>query len=155
MNGTVLGTPNYSKLDNQVIFTVPDGGTNSIAIIDMQDNKLVPSSENAFSLITDAKWGIWFSQGSRPLLQVDEINSGMNFSLYPNPADDYVNLVFNGEPVKNVSVKVFDVRGICVVQLEKIPGENFLLDISNLPEGLYLVNLASGKNQIYKKLMIR
>lgn len=155
MNDGILGTPNYSKLDDQVIFTVPDGNSTTIAIIDMQENKLIPSSENAYALITEAKWGMWFSQGSRPLLGLDENKEDLPVYIYPNPASDKVTLSFGNVPAAGLNIKIFDVSGRCVGNYENIKKEHLSLDISKLPEGLYLFNISSGRSQVSKKLMVR
>jgi Zn-dependent metalloprotease len=155
INEGVLGTPNYSKLDNQVIFTVPDGVDNTIAIIDMQSNKIIPSSQNAYALITEAKWGVWFTQGSRPLLDVPEINEDYEVSLYPNPTNGHVKLSFNPLPDDDLSIAIFDPRGACVKNLPQVKAEMCSFDLGDLPAGFYLIKISSKNAVINKKLVIR
>lgn len=68
-NNTKLGFPNYSKLDDKILFdaTGADNGAESIAVIDMGADKITASG-NATILIPDGKWGIWYtvSDGQTP-----------------------------------------------------------------------------------------
>ena len=68
-NNTQLGFPNYSKTDDKLIFdaTGADSGNESIAVIDMEADKITASG-GATILIPDGKWGIWYtvSDGQTP-----------------------------------------------------------------------------------------
>ncbi len=151
-----LGTPNYSKLDNQLIFSAPDGGDNSIAIIGMQADKISPSSTNANVLIPQAKWGLWFSQGSRPLLNIEEVPNDFSFSLYPNPSSGKVSLSIDPLMLKeDITLQVFDTRGVCLMTIYPINTEKYSLDLEKLPAGLYLINLSSESGSVKRKLLIR
>jgi hypothetical protein len=64
---TVLGFPDYSKLDNKILFNAEDVNNNPIvAQIGVTISK-IKGSGSASVLVPDAKWGIWYSQGTRSL----------------------------------------------------------------------------------------
>ena len=89
------------------------------------------------------------------------INPGINFSksfeIYPNPAHDRVNLVFNGEFEKASSLQIYDQFGRKVYEVEIAPYEEYKsLEISHLTMGLYYIRLSSKGNlqAEVKKLII-
>lgn len=68
-DNVVVGCPNYSRLDNKIIFNaIGSGDVPLIAIIDVDADRMTPTSD-ASVLLSNAKWGIWFSQGERELLK--------------------------------------------------------------------------------------
>src|SRR5690606_6335502 len=82
------------------------------------------------------------------------INSG--FSVYPNPANDIVNLQFNQDG--KFAVKVYDVTGKEV--LAKAP--EFLtsnaalsLNVSSLSQGIYIISIEGESQSFSQKLIIK
>lgn len=83
------------------------------------------------------------------------VNS-LQFTIYPNPADD--ELVINQLSLeKNIStLEVFDVHGKKVWNTIIPPStSNFKLQTSNFPNGIYLVRLFSGTDAFSEKVIIR
>lgn len=60
------------------------------------------------------------------------------FSIYPNPASDYVYLSGNDKPV---DVSIFTISGICVT---KMTGVENAIDIKELPCGIYFMEIKTG-----------
>ena len=79
-NNTKLGFPNYSRLDDKIVFdgTGANSGDESIAVIDMGPDKITASG-NATILIPDGKWGIWYtvSDGTPPTGDNDQDGDGV------------------------------------------------------------------------------
>jgi hypothetical protein len=73
-----------------------------------------------------------------------------NFSIFPNPAKDYVT-VFSGS--ENSIVKIYNMLGNLksVVKLDR----NNVIDISGLSEGMYIMRFSDGTKTIDKKLVVR
>lgn len=145
-NGTTLGTPNYSKLDNQLIFTTRSGLYEDISVIGMQADKIHPDG-NATTLITEAKWGIWFAQGNRPL-GLDEplpvIQQSMG--VYPNPFEGKVTLMTDPMGNEPVEVSVFDLQGKLLFSRKMNGADNRIeLDLSFLKAGFYMVRITGTK----------
>lgn len=61
-----IGYPGYSRLDDKMLFNSKKGSQSTVKIINMQQNKISPSG-NAQELFTDAKWAVWYAQGTRAL----------------------------------------------------------------------------------------
>lgn len=79
-------------------------------------------------------------------------------SLYPNPSNDNCTLKFNLQLPKTLSVSVINVLGQKVMTLGNIlynEGENLVnLKTSNLPQGIYTIQLSDGLRAINKQLVI-
>jgi len=75
--------------------------------------------------------------------------SQLEFSLYPNPSTDLIQ-VTSLEPVTKVSV--YDLGGRLVLQ-EKPNKANFELHTNNLSKGIYIIKLNSNEKVATKKLL--
>lgn len=80
-----------------------------------------------------------------------------NLTLYPNPASTRLAMNFNSNKSAETTIVVYDMAGRMVMkQLKNIhPGHNiFNLNVSNLKNGIYSVELNIGGNVQTKKLVI-
>ena len=79
------------------------------------------------------------------------------FTVYPNPVKEQLNIVFNQSQVKNINVKLLDVTGREIQNLEvsSLIGENHIqMDVSALPQGIYFAYLISdNKKQVMKVIV--
>lgn len=70
--------------------------------------------------------------------------------IYPNPAEDYLN-VSNNEFVEKI--EIFNVIGIKLYEYKNIPS---LIEISSLPKGMYFLNIKLKNNQAkVEKLIVK
>ncbi|MDD3152842.1 MAG: T9SS type A sorting domain-containing protein, partial [Bacteroidales bacterium] len=79
-----------------------------------------------------------------------------NLEIYPNPAQDMLNISFNANGNKNVNCQVVNVAGSVVYRNSFSGNENqsVQIDVSNLPVGVYFVNFKYDKGTITKKVVI-
>ena len=95
---------------------------------------------NFFSISADNEYYLDDFEFWDPIIGVEE-NTLSNFSLYPNPANDELNILFNDEIEE---IKVYDLHGRVIIEgvSEKI------VDVSKLTAGLYFIELSafSGKS---------
>jgi len=80
-------------------------------------------------------------------------NRLLQFSMFPNPSDNYVTLQLPSD-VDKVQVSVFDYLGKALLQ-KSISSNNNTLDISNLSAGIYFVRIQSDSKVGTKKLVVR
>ncbi len=75
--------------------------------------------------------------------------------VYPNPANEFINVEFSGLNDENLSIEITDVFGK-VVQKEISKNENqmFNLNVSSLAAGYYVLKISSGNSVIQKKIII-
>ncbi|MFO7722085.1 MAG: T9SS type A sorting domain-containing protein [Bacteroidales bacterium] len=74
--------------------------------------------------------------------------------LYPNPADQFVNLTLEN-PASDARLQIYDATGKIIREIEWKDAITMMVDVSSLPEGLYLLQLTWGNDAVTKKLLIR
>lgn len=153
-NGTTLGYPNYSKLDDQIIFSALYQGSPVIATIAMQPDKIHPASATANVLIPDAKWGVWFTQGNRPLA-VDEIKPQTGIRIYPNPASEMINIVFDQKQTGPITIEIFDIRGVRIYTNDFTSSDAITIDGADWNPGLYLLKAVGADFSLIRKIVMQ
>ena len=83
-----------------------------------------------------------YSYTPEPVYMDTEGKEGLACTLYPNPAAGFVTIT--GKDLKQA--QVINALGQCVATV-KGEGEQLTLDISNLPAGVYFVNITDGEGR--------
>lgn len=73
-------------------------------------------------------------------------------SIYPNPAINNITINFTSTS-KNISIKIFDATGRLIKNMENVKSGENTINISELENGLYLLNLQDGNNSITKRFI--
>lgn len=91
------------------------------------------------------------------LLEYPSITAGLNeFMIYPNPADDRVNIVFRRQPQGLQSIYITDMLGRVVATREfDYQSSFFTFDVGSLYSGIYFVVLNFGDIKEVRKIMLR
>ncbi len=84
-------------------------------------------------------------------LKVDSFD-GSNFSISPNPANDFVN-ISNSENIKVSSVKITDLNGRVVKQNSFDSVSDISMNVSDLSSGIYMMNINSNEGSVTKKII--
>ncbi|MDP4265903.1 MAG: T9SS type A sorting domain-containing protein [Bacteroidota bacterium] len=83
-------------------------------------------------------------------------NSNIDLNIYPNPGTGIYNMVISSPTEKMFDVKVMNILGIVVFE-KKYNAENKIIisqiDISNLPEGVYMFEAYDGNNRIIRNII--
>ncbi len=90
-------------------------------------------------------------------VDVDEVLLSQGFELFPNPATEQLQLRFDfGEVVPNLNLRVVNPLGQTVTEryLGNVMADQLSLDVSNFPAGIYLIELASGKERITRTVVV-
>lgn len=80
-----------------------------------------------------------------------------NILVYPNPASDKVAVLLNATVSTNAQVNIMDIKGAIVKSIANklVAGINVMeLSISDLPKGMYFVQVTSSEGTSTKKLVI-
>ncbi len=88
----------------------------------------------------------------------DRSANGRDISIYPNPADDILNIRFAEPAREKLTITVFDITGKQVFQKEigTIPaGYTETIDLSELQSGIYFIRIQDNERVNIGKLMIR
>ena len=79
--------------------------------------------------------------------------TNLNLNLFPSPATSFTNLSIPDGYFSEISV--YDITGKEVLKINKTfySGENYRLDISNIPNGYYVVTLSGDSNKLSSRLI--
>jgi len=85
---------------------------------------------------------------------VQDENTGLvDFNIYPNPASSTVSLEMLKDNLP-YNLKVFNVNGRVVLEKKSISDSVFTFNVSQLPKGIYLVDVVSNNTRHVKKLLV-
>ncbi|MBM3405591.1 MAG: T9SS type A sorting domain-containing protein, partial [Bacteroidetes bacterium] len=87
-----------------------------------------------------------------------EKHRGTELKVFPNPADDEINVLVNSRKPENANLRITDLQGRTVLSMEvSLSGKKdwIVLPVSNLLSGLYLVSLHSSEGVIYQKVVVK
>lgn len=76
----------------------------------------------------------------------------MEVSLYPNPANEQVNIKLT-ESLQGVKVLVFNAAG-AIVHNQEYSGKSILINTAKMPDGFYFVKAFDGEKQIAAQKVI-
>ncbi|MEI6766553.1 MAG: T9SS type A sorting domain-containing protein [Bacteroidota bacterium] len=88
---------------------------------------------------------------------LDEPNTPLVISMYPNPAGNNLTLEYNTEFNDNSTVNVYDMSGRLVLSnsFTSTKGLNtWNIDLSQLMNGLYMIELINSSDRIINKIMV-
>ncbi|HTA26403.1 MAG TPA: T9SS type A sorting domain-containing protein [Bacteroidia bacterium] len=83
--------------------------------------------------------------------------TAINFSAYPNPAQNNVNFNYNiAAGVSSANLKIYNLLGECVQTLPLNTAKNkTTIDLQSIPSGIYVCEIeANGYQSSYKKLVV-
>lgn len=84
---------------------------------------------------------------------IAQVNGGVSFNIYPNPAKDEITLMMYSSQVSTISIK--NVLGQTFMQDKLQPNTQFTtIDVSNFISGVYYVEVISGGQRLVKQLVI-
>lgn len=90
-------------------------------------------------------WQVWkMGETNIPVSQEEKEHSVL---VYPNPATNYVGVLSS----KNLQYQLINLQG--QVQLKGIITNNDKIDVSTLPQGVYLLMLSDGTQRVVKKII--
>ncbi len=78
----------------------------------------------------------------------------ISFDLMPNPAKDHVTLRKYGAYSDPYNLKILDLSGRAVITANDIDSDNYVIDLTNLSPGLYLVHVTIEDMVVIKKLVV-
>jgi hypothetical protein len=85
-------------------------------------------------------------------------NEGLEFSIYPNPATEFVTINYFIPEEKFVSIRIYDAQGQLIenlVNAVQYGNKQIELTTSNLPHGVYFCELYVGQEILTQKLIVK
>jgi len=98
---------------------------------------------------------VYSNEASVSLTQVAE-NGAMNFSIYPMPANDRINIQFEDNSTGTTNLKISDISGRVVYSKDfgDARPQAHSIDSSTLAEGMYLLHVFSSGKRSTKKIVV-
>jgi hypothetical protein len=91
---------------------------------------------------------------SNPNTGVKQNKNEINFTFYPNPATDVVNITLTDNNLIN-RVVLFDLRGSIVREVANIKAGNTTLSLGGIASGVYILGVQSDKGTATRQLIIK
>lgn len=105
--------------------------------------------------VTDANGCSGEASVSITVSSVDNVDELVSLSLTPNPTSGLLNVNMTLSSNEEVWVTIFDMTGRTVSQLKEVTnGTQMNFDLSQEPEGLYLVKIAVGDSFLSRRVMV-
>jgi hypothetical protein len=101
--------------------------------------------------------GLQNRRGPATLPNEDKISSiaPNRFLIYPNPSVDKVNIEFNFLTSTRINIQLLNSIGLVVKEISSLSSEtgtrHFTLDMANLPNGAYFIEMIDDKGNVYVK----
>jgi hypothetical protein len=156
---------NYSSMTgmytNDVVFSVHDGTSWSNFYDDGEmDSISIPNVLTNQDLLINVVPFFYNDLGSYDLeVYVSRVgvvsvaeNAAFNLSLYPNPVSDLLTIDFNESTINEITLTT--VQGQLIDKVANIQGNSYQLDLSNVAEGIYYVNLFDGVNIVTERVNV-
>jgi len=148
--GNTFGFPSYSLDDQNIIFNFINNENNIIAITEVGFDK-ISSTGDAFVLVQDADWGIYLGTGERALTtSITEIEFDELITVYPNPVIDQLSISMDASSGEG-SFNLYDLQGRLMHKVDAT--RNTTIEMSELNEGLYILEYANENERLRKKIV--
>ncbi len=150
-----ISYPAYSTDDSQMLFDSPFLQYIDLGILNLNADKIstVPNSEQL--LIQDARWGVWFSNGSRDLVSSTEENSVLNndIRIFPNPVDDILTIEFNEGYDHKGTVDIFNTSGQRIATHRIGQVRSVRLPVESLQQGVNFIRISDDNGFTVKRVV--
>ena len=153
VDNSVLSWPSYSTDDTQIVFDAEDNIGHFLAIVPLADDKINMQGDAIFYL-DNKRWGVWFANGQRDLVNASETYNESNVRIFPNPVSETLTLECISEIAGDAFLDIFDLLG------KKIKSTTFKMttgihlhemNMSDIPGGQYIVHLMiEGNRKAFK-----
>ena len=125
-----------------------DGGSHTLTIEGYQTSTVsVNFLMDSFSLTVDGDVATDISE---------QLNREENVTVYPNPANEVINLQFGGSLQGNAMVSVFNVAGQLVMQenISDVHNALYTLNTDLLEAGLYTISVENGAKRFQERVLV-
>ncbi len=85
---------------------------------------------------------------------IDELLSKANIAVYPNPTEGILNVKLNGYKSEVISIRIFNSKGQ-VVLTDEILKSSSEFNLTDLPKGVYIVELQNGTKTSDSKIVLK
>ena len=161
----IVSIPDTNDWDVGTLIANPTGGTPPYSYL--WDNSLGNSTASMIPNVTQGAYSITITDANgctiNETVTVDSIfnsvnilNQVNNFSITPNPTNGIINIQLELSETAMVGFDLLDIRGQFLQSFEQsnLKEKQFEMDLSNYPDGIYLVRLMIGNQVLTKRLVL-
>jgi hypothetical protein len=129
-----------SEYDSLLSFVIDTLALNSIFFLDMNGNTIEMNSQ---PFGTSQK--LYFHNDASLIAGVNEKNNVLDFSIFPNPTGDIVNINVEGN-YSDLEATIYSIDGQQIVEPEKYKTSSFSINLNqkNLKPGMYFIQLKTA-----------
>jgi 1,4-alpha-glucan branching enzyme len=89
------------------------------------------------------------------IVNVEEVNQNNLLSVYPNPAQDVLNIEFTDAIQDNAVIRILDAGGRVVLEQKSWIAQRFVIDTSLLSDGMYYTHITTEKLNFNKPFVVK
>jgi hypothetical protein len=128
------------------LWDVPNSPTSTAKIMVIQDNPGLDYNDVSEDFTIMGGVGL------------DETEIDAKFSVYPNPATDQINIMFDGSKSGNVELVLYDITGTKVSNTESFESyshQHTVINTKDLPSNLYFIVVSNSEAVETRKIVIQ
>ncbi|NVN93774.1 MAG: T9SS type A sorting domain-containing protein [Bacteroidetes bacterium] len=137
LNGTFALMDTLFYVLNATKYPIIEGSRSGVAISDINND----GYQDVF--VGNAAGGLVFYKGSSQSITVSEIerNNPIQFSIYPNPANNYIHIfATDNDETTSCKIVITDILGKQLINFSFDNCDSKQISVSNLKDGVYLCN---------------
>jgi len=141
--------------NGHIITDVANDNDEAFAVLLQNDGRLVVSGYSSSSF-TDGLVLCRYLNDSPPTTGINEIEN-TSFVVFPNPAQDKINIRLNNSKSAEITIRLTDISGREVLIKKATAGmriNNFEMDITLLQKGVYILHIKSQEDNRQTKVVI-
>ena len=150
VGGTTSGSGTYASGTNVTVTATPNSGYTFVRWTE-SGNQVSTSSTYTFSVAANRNLVANFSQISTSISEFDQSDKAI--SIYPNPVSS--ELVLNAKNENIVELRVFNILGIQINQIKDISNQEYILNTSDLVNGVYFIEVRISNNKTIVQKIIK
>jgi hypothetical protein len=105
-------------------------------------------------MVYNRKASVFIALSNLSVSAYELLESDVNIDVYPNPANDKVNIRFSDMPESGSTLSLFDISGKQLIS-EKVEGEVTTMDVQNLQPGVYIIQVPVNGRILPHKIVKR
>ena len=115
----------------------------------LDDSEITGATNKSFTPVENGSYAVWIEQGNCAVLSdcfdvtitfVDDPYFSKGVLLFPNPARDEINLLFEKE-MANYSITIWGISGQKIYHIDGLSGRDHSLSLTGLNPGVYLLEI--------------
>lgn len=150
----IIGTTTFIVEDEVNGFRLKEGETKLPFDIDITDILAYDSYGQAYTLpLTSAQVYLNIQQDEESGITLSERSINDQLYVFPNPAKDVLQVHLNGKEYIHY-IRIYDMMGRKIMDQNNLREEHMQIDISELQQGLYILEVSDGKDITTQKIQI-